>query len=501
MRDSETQYFVGLDVGSSSVHYVVLGGDKEVKYSPKPIVHFANPIGAVREAWVDITWRYGDCRIKNTVFTGSNAKIFSSAMDGLSFIFDSVAIPNGAEIVSSEANYIFHVGAKDSYFFNLRKVNDKSIIQEWRTGTKCGGGSGILIEMQCRRLFEGEIPAHDPEKVSADANGGERERVRIKNRQVLQSRLEEIFFLAEKEAMDSKEPSEFLARCGVVIQSDLIHKQNEGAKREDNIAGLFKTVARNYKIDVLGTREFDSDNPKAAIATGGVFCNVLIWKHLDETINISIFRPRHYQNIAAIGAALRAVEENNNYVLDFEELDKVAEYGRGKRKFFQPLSSFLEKVNEKSEEIEGEIEKGTDVVIGIDGGSTTTKGALVDLKGRLLDKIYIKTHGDPEGSLKKVIRYLGRHKESIKVRGVGATGSARKLYEKILISRKKSEQLNKSDVSITDRITDEITCHALGVKHYDSKIDTIFEVGGQDMKFTRFANNVVKEAKGNGFEC
>ena len=84
-----------------------------------------------------------------------------------------------------------------------------------------------------------------------------------------------------------------------------------------------------------------------------------------------------------------------------------------------------------------EIEKGTEIVIGIDGGSTTTKGALVDLKGKLLDKIYIKTYGNPEGSLKKVIKYLGRHQDNVIVRGVGATGSARKLYEKILISKQR----------------------------------------------------------------
>jgi activator of 2-hydroxyglutaryl-CoA dehydratase len=93
-----------------------------------------------------------------------------------------------------------------------------------------------------------------------------------------------------------------LARCGVVIQSDLIHKQNEGAKREDNLAGLFRTVARNYKIDVLGAREFKASKDSAhAIATGGVLTNDLIRKNLEELLGISITRPQHYHNIAAIG--------------------------------------------------------------------------------------------------------------------------------------------------------------------------------------------------------
>jgi len=500
MKDSAMQVFVGLDVGSSSVHYVVLNEEKEILYSPNPIMHFANPIGAIKEAWADVTRQFGLHRIKSTAFTGSNAKAFPSVIDGLVYEFDSVTIPKGIELVGPEAQYIFHIGAKDSFFFSVKQIGHKKIIQEWRTGTKCGGGSGILIEKQCRRLFEGELPNTDTDDALKAGENDKKEEIGIKNRQLLQARLEKIFTLAEKEAGNSEEPSEFLARCGVVIQSDLIHKQNEGAKRKDNLAGLFKTVARNYKIDVLGARKFGLKNSDISIATGGVFGNDLIRANLEKILGISIDRPKHYHNIAAVGIALKAIEENNNVVFNVEKLREVAEYGRGKRQYTQPLSSYLEKVNDQSEEVAEEIEKGTEVVIGIDGGSTTTKGALVDLKGKLLDKIYIKTHGNPEGSLKKVIKYLGRHQDSVIVRGVGATGSARKLYEKILISKKKTEALKERGILITDRITDEITCHALGVKHYDPDIDTIFEIGGQDMKFTSFSNDVVKEAKMN-YSC
>jgi len=47
-------------------------------------------------------------------------------------------------------------------------------------------------------------------------------------------------------------------------------------------------------------------------------------------------------------------------------------------------------------------------------------------------------------------------------------------------------------------VIDEITCHALGVKHFNKKVDTIFELGGQDAKFTLFSGEgVVKKAKMN----
>ena len=331
-KKADADLFAGFDVGSSFVHYAVLDGDRAVIYSPKPIMHFANPIGAVKEAWRDIKERVGRDKIKNTAFTGSGAESFPNVMPGVTYVFDSVAIPKGAAVTSPKAKYIFHMGAKDSYFFNLSRINDKEIIQEWRTGTKCGGGSGTLIEKQCRRLFEGLIPNPELENTSSASDQKEKVIIRARNRAKLQARLEEMYHRAEQEAEKSKEPSEFLARCGVVIQSDLIHKQNEGAKREDNLAGLFRTVARNFKIDVLGSRQFEApEDSGGAIATGGVLANDLIRKNIEEFLEIPISRAEHYHNIAAIGAAVKGIEEKNSVVFNLEQLEKIAAYSREKK--------------------------------------------------------------------------------------------------------------------------------------------------------------------------
>ncbi len=503
MENLGRELFVGFDIGSSFVHFVVVARGGGVVLSPEPIMHFANPTGAIKEAWREIIARVGRDNVINTAFTGSGAETLPQVMQGVTYVFDSVAIPKGVEFVAPEARYVFHIGAKDSYFFELGRIGGKKIIQEWRTGTKCGGGSGTLIEKQCRRLFEGEVPSPLLGDTAEAGGPAQSEAIRSHNRVKLQSRLEEMFRRAEQAAETSAEPREFLARCGVVIQSDLIHEQNEGATKADNLAGLFRTVARNYKIDVLGAREFEPcDDSTAAIVTGGVFANDLIRRNMQEFLGGALSRPEHYTNVAAIGAALKGMEENNRFVFTFEQLNAVVQYGREKRKFAPSLSASLERVHEQQQELHEQIRPGTEVVLGIDGGSTTTKGALVDVAtGRLLDKLYIKTHGNPEESLKRVLKYLSRHKDKVIVRGVGATGSARKLYEKILVSKKKSEQLRGQSIELTDRVTDEITCHALGVRHYDSSIDTIFEVGGQDMKFTSFApDGTVKEAKMN-YSC
>src|SRR3990172_887422 len=244
----KARLFVGFDVGSSFVHCAALDADGRILYSPKAIMHFANPIGAVKEAWADVLSNFDAGFIANTAFRGSGAEVFAKVMEGVTYAYDSVVIPKGAAVIQPEANLIFHVGAKDSYFFNISQVRDRKIIQEWKTGTKCGGGSGTLIEKQCRRLFEGDVPSPPLEDTAGATDDRSRERIRMRNRAKLQARIEEMFARAEAEAEKAREPSEFLARCGVVIQSDLIHKQNEGATRRDNLAGLFRTVARNFKI-------------------------------------------------------------------------------------------------------------------------------------------------------------------------------------------------------------------------------------------------------------
>jgi activator of 2-hydroxyglutaryl-CoA dehydratase/predicted nucleotide-binding protein (sugar kinase/HSP70/actin superfamily) len=472
--------YIGFDIGSESVHYAVLDRNAKVIYSPKPIKHFANPIKALGEAWKDAAARLGGHDIKNTAFTGSGALFIKNLMT-VTYDYDSVAIPSGAAVIAPDAQYIFHIGAKDSYFFHIQRIENKPVIVECRFSSKCGGGSGTLLAKQCKRLLEAEAGRG----LNADKTD-------------INDYYESIYKLAEEKAMQAGTPSEFLARCGIVIQSDLIHKQNEGVGKADNLAGLFRTIARNFRIDVLGNRVLEKTY---AVGTGGVFNNELIRKDMEQILNLSITRPEHFENIAAIGAARKGMESEICNVININELENIVEQGKNRRSFAPSLVSHLEKVHEAAITVNSVIHADTEVVIGIDGGSTTTKCAMVSLDGTLLDKLYIKTNGDPENSLKEILRYLNRHRDKVVVCGIGVTGSARTLYEKLLLSRIKAEQMRTEGVTPADRVTDEITCHAMGVKHYDKDVDTIFEIGGQDMKYTIFhKDGSVRDAKMN-FSC
>ncbi|HOJ82341.1 MAG TPA: 2-hydroxyacyl-CoA dehydratase [Acetomicrobium flavidum] len=484
------RYFVGIDIGSSAIHSAILDESGGIAYVSPSLPHFGTPFERLAEVWKDLSENAAEGRIVSTAFTGIGAQYFGEVFPKLLFDYESVTIPKGVSLLCPDAVYIFHMGAKDSYFFKIGHLGQEVNMLEWSANSKCGGGSGILIEKQLRRLYLRE------DKQLFGLNEARKKDELMQN----------LYQLAESDLAEHGTAQGFNARCGVVIQSDLIHEQNEGAKRAYLVSRLYATVARNYNNDVVGARDLERN--VLSVATGGVFSSDYLLERVRELLGISLIRPPHHRAVAAIGVALEAMEKGNSFVMDFSKLDEVTSFVRSKRPCAPPLNASLDKVHVydgKIKDIDGdEVRK---VTIGVDGGSTTTKAAVVDVaSGELLDKIYISTHGDPEGALKEIFRYLSRKAKNYDVLGVCTTGSARKLYERILVSHTKKKNLEAEGYAVLDGAVDEITCHAVGIKFHDPEIDTIFEIGGQDMKFTTFkvkdgvATDEIQEARMN-YSC
>lgn len=118
--------------------------------------------------------------------------------------------------------------------------------------------------------------------------------------------------------------------------------------------------------------------------------------------------------------------------------------------------------------------------LGIDIGSISTKGVIIDEKNRIIASEYLYTEGSPINAVKRLIAKL---KEQLnlnyyQVVSVGTTGSARKLIGTIL------------NASI---IKNEITAHAIGTTSIYPDVRTIFEIGGQDSKIIILENGIVTD--------
>ncbi len=120
---------------------------------------------------------------------------------------------------------------------------------------------------------------------------------------------------------------------------------------------------------------------------------------------------------------------------------------------------------------------------GVDVGSLSTNVAVIDEQKRILAKAYLMTAGQPLEAVRQGLdmvseRVAGR----IKILGAATTGSGRYLT---------------GDFIGADLVINEITAQAAGAAIVNPKVDTIFEIGGQDSKYISLENGVVVDVEMN----
>ncbi len=123
-------------------------------------------------------------------------------------------------------------------------------------------------------------------------------------------------------------------------------------------------------------------------------------------------------------------------------------------------------------------------VVGLDGGSTSSKAVLVGEDGNILCKAYRLSKGNPIQDCKELLAELKRQVESqgaeLEVIGFGATGYAAPVLEESL----------RADVNIVETIA-----HMMAARHYFPHVDVICDIGGQDIKVLFMENGEIKDFK------
>ena len=120
-----------------------------------------------------------------------------------------------------------------------------------------------------------------------------------------------------------------------------------------------------------------------------------------------------------------------------------------------------------------------DCYLGIDIGSISTKGVIIDSNEKIIKSLYIWTEGNPVNAVKRLISELKKDlPKNIVIRGIGTTGSARKLIGLMV------------DANI---VKNEITAHAVGTLSIIPNARTILEIGGQDSKIILLENGIITD--------
>jgi predicted CoA-substrate-specific enzyme activase len=133
--------------------------------------------------------------------------------------------------------------------------------------------------------------------------------------------------------------------------------------------------------------------------------------------------------------------------------------------------------------------------LGLDGGSTSTKGVLLSTDARVLVKAYQLSNGNPIEDTKEIVAKLRAAVEGqgaeLEVAGFGVTGYAKDVLKDVF----------GADVAIVETVA-----HTASALHFYQDVDVICDVGGQDIKIMMLKDGQVKDFKlntqcsaGNGY--
>ena len=283
------------------------------------------------------------------------------------------------------------------------------------------------------------------------------------------------------------DPAPLSGRCPVILKTDMTHLANRGEGRERILAGLLDAIAESAQVLVKPRR-----GPARLVLAGGVPRAERVRAHFDR------FARRHGLvldelgaddglHLDALGAALAAADHPAAPppLAALYRPDPEAPLER-----LPPLAAALARVRRLPAPPRRPSSGPRDAVLGFDIGSTGSKAVLLDL-GTLepLWEGYLKTDGDPVGAAQALVKKLLAGEGAIhRVLGFGATGSGREMVGSLLATCYRGEAVY---------VVNEIAAHAAGARHVDPRVDTIFEIGGQDAKYIRLEGGRVVDAAMN----
>ena len=265
------------------------------------------------------------------------------------------------------------------------------------------------------------------------------------------------------------------SRCSVFMKSDCTHRLNKREATNADIVVSLSDVMATKVVDFLNKARITSGR---VLLTGGQTRNKHIVKSMKEKApEIEFIIPDEAEYFEAFGAALMAGKQGSI----FPAATNLIKESHVSFERLEPLRGFEDKVT-YFETSFGAVKTGREYILGVDGGSTTTKACLIDIKtDEIVASHYGRTHGDPVKALKECLQVI-RDKikkdigtESIDISITATTGSSREILGVFLE---------------TPGVYNEIIAHSCGTTYFSEEVDTIFEIGGQDAKYVLLKNGV-----------
>ena len=312
------------------------------------------------------------------------------------------------------------------------------------------------------------------------------------------------------------------ARCGVFAETDINSLQKQGVPAVELMASLFQAIVQQN----LGVLTRGHTVRPTVLLLGGpnsffpALCDA--WRYnitrLWETRNFPvqggvapqalIILPEDAVYFAARGAALYGEHEERDaarftgtaalaqYVARSHDGIRVGTNADGLVHSAAELDIFKQRFA-RQPFAPPRLNRGETVeaYVGIDAGSTSTKGVVIDSDARLLAKAYQLSNGSPIHDTQEILAALHQQVSvqgaTLVVKALGVTGYAKDLLKGAI----------GADISIVETVA-----HTRSALHYYDVADVIVDVGGQDIKVIMLDGGRVKDFKlntqcsaGNGY--
>lgn len=402
------------------------------------------PLDAARHLLSDTLESLGRTSLDGLRITGSGAGLLAKGQ-GHPEESEYRALTAAVHLLHPAVRTLFEIGGETSriLLFEQDSGTGNLGIIDYQTNGDCAAGTGGFLDQQAGRLRFG---------------------------------IEEV----GEVALASERAAKIAGRCSVFAKTDMIHAQQKGYRPEEVLRGLCETVARNFRSAVAKTIR---PNPPVMFV-GGVAANAMVVRALKDVFGLDeLLVPLHHASFPAIGCAAIEVAAASHVPVDAGGLAgwslDTRDLPRARRLSMDKVVCLRDRVQPVRLDEGG---PPLDTTIGIDVGSVSTNVVILDRQGRIVREIYTRTRARPVEVVTEALLSLEEEMASrVRVCGVGTTGSGRELI---------------GEVVGADTVNDEITAHKTGALFIadsllDGRVDTIFEIGGQDAKYIGLEDGVV----------
>jgi len=276
-KDATGNLYLGIDVGSVSTKFAIIDDDRNLIYGTWARSK-GSPIASVQKGFEKLAKSLDtdmETRIKGVGTTGS-ARYLTKALVGADIAkTEIIAHAVAASYFVPDVRTILEIGGQDSKVILLKD----GIITDFAMNSICAAGTGSFLDHQASRL---NIP------------------------------IEEFGDRAKQSTTDVI----IAGRCTVFAESDMIHKQQMGFRKEDIVKGLCDALVRNYLNNVCKGKKLESP----VTFQGGVAANSGIKRAFEKELGCDIMIHDNFLTMGAIGAAMLAKEhiDAENIKTDFK---------------------------------------------------------------------------------------------------------------------------------------------------------------------------------------